>query len=282
MTSEDNQEKNRVYYEKLYENYPINNILIWLNDLENFLATNTTTELSWVALYWESFQNKLKGKKVLEMGCGDCVNASVMASLGAEVYANDLASASGEIIRKVNENFEFDHPIKFVPGDFLKNDLPESSFDFVVGKAFLHHLTLPVEKLFLNETARLLKPGGEARFVEPAVNSKILDEVRWHIPVRNRPSKFQKEAFAAWKANDPHPERCLSSGHFEKVGEELFEEIKIVPFGTLERFSRFFRWGEKQRNFKRWALRNEKYIPANLNKFLTRTQLIIYKKANAF
>ena len=106
-------------------------------------------------MYQNNFRERIKGKKVLEMGCGDCTNAAVMAALGAEVYANDIADASGDIIRLLNENYTFEKPIVFVPGDFLENDLPSESFDFVIGKAFLHHLTLPVEEQFIKETCRL-------------------------------------------------------------------------------------------------------------------------------
>lgn len=273
---EENQKKNREHYENLYANYNIQNILSWINNLDAFLASATTTDTSWFAMYQRDFQNRIKGKRVLEMGCGDCVNAAVMAALGAEVYANDIAAASGEIVNKLNENYDFKYPIVFVEGDFLKNNLASASFDFVIGKAFLHHLTLPVEKLFLKETARLLKPGGEARFFEPAVNSPLLDELRWHIPVKGRPSKFERAAFKEWKENDPHPERSFSSKHFEKAGKDFFKEVETVPVGTLERFSRLMPISEKRNRYRRWALKAEFKLPLFLNRKLTRSQLIIY------
>ncbi len=272
-----NQNKNILHYEKLYANYSIKNILYWINHLDEFLNSATTTEASWFALYKNGFREKIKGRKVLEMGCGDCTNAAVMAALGAEVYANDIATSSGIIIEKLNENYKFRYPIKFVEGDFLENQLSANSFDFVVGKAFLHHLTIPVENLFLKETARLLKPDGEARFFEPAVNSKFLDEIRWHIPVGRRPSKFHKKAFQRWKENDPHPERSFSSKHWKVAGKEYFKEVIIIPIGTLERFGKMFSWGKRRNQFKQWALKNESYLPNSINEFLTRSQLIIYR-----
>lgn len=273
-----NQEKNKEHYEKLYANYNIKNILYWINNLEAFLSSATTTETSWFAIYQGDFKNRIKGKKVMEMGCGDGVNAAVMAALGAEVYANDIAAASGEIVSKLNKNYDFKYPIIFVEGDFLKNDLASHSFDFVIGKAFLHHLEIPLEREFLNETARLLKGDGEARFFEPAVNSQFLDEIRWHIPVKGRPSKFNNTAFKKWKELDPHPERSFSSKHWEKAGSEFFKEVEILPVGTLERFSRFLKWGKNRNRFKKWALRNEKFLPGFLNKAFTRSQLIIFRK----
>lgn len=273
----DNQDKNKQHYDKLYANYDIKNILYWINHLDEFLDSATTTETSWFALYQDNFREKIKGKKVLEMGCGNCINAAVMAALGAEVYANDIATSSGDIIKKLNEKFAFEFPIVFVEGDFLKNDLSPNSFDFVVGKAFLHHLTLSVERLFLKETARLLKPDGEARFFEPAINNKVLDEIRWHIPIGGRPSKFNKTAFSKWKEHDPHPDRNLSSEHFRKAGEKLFRNTQIIPVGTLERFGRMFAWGERRNNYKRWSLQKERYLPSFLNISFARGQLIKYE-----
>lgn len=279
MNNQDkNQEKNKRHYENRYANYSIKNIIYWLNNLEKFLEAAISTETSWFGMYQNNFREKLHGKKVLEMGCGDCVNAAVMAALGAEVYANDIASTSGEIIKKLNATHDFKHPINFVTGDFLKNELASNSFDIIVGKAFLHHLTVPVEKQFLQETSRLLKPDGEARFFEPAVNSQILDRIRWYIPVKGRPSKFRKKTFKKWKENDPHPDRSFSSDHWITAGKEFFKEVRIIPVGTLERFGQLMKGNKKRVKFRRWALKNEKFLPRMVNLKLSRSQLIIYQK----
>jgi len=132
-TSVKNQEKNKAHYEKLYSKYNVKNILYWINNLESFLASATSTETSWFSMYQGNFRERIKGKKVLEMGCGDCVNAAVMAALGAKVHANDIADASGQIVRDINQAYNFDYPIEFVSGDFIKNNLAGGSFDFVVG-----------------------------------------------------------------------------------------------------------------------------------------------------
>jgi len=277
MNEDQNQQRNREHYEKVYTNYNLNNILYWVRNLDKFLHAAITTETSWYGLYQDDFRERIKGKKVLEMGCGNCLNAGVMAALGAEVYANDIAPSSGIIVEKLNTEFEFAYPIKFVEGDFLQNNLPANEFDFVIGKAFLHHLSLPVEKLFLKETARLLKEEGEARFFEPAVNSKLLNKIRWYIPVGIRPSKFNKTAFKKWKEEDPHPERNFSSRHWEKAGKIFFAEVKTIPVGALERFSRLMKWGRSRENFRRRALKAESYLPGFLNRPFTRSQLIIYR-----
>ena len=279
MTSEDNNQlKNREYYNKAYSNYSVKGILWKLNNLEEYLQGAIDTDTSWHAIYYGDFQHKLKGARVLEIGCGDCTNAAIMAAVGAEVYANDIAETSGLIIDEVNKNCSFQFPIKFIEGDFLNNDLVENQFDFIIGKAFLHHLTVPVEKRFLRESARLLKKNGEARFFEPAVNNRFIDFLRWYIPVPGRPSRFSKKAFKQWKKNDPHPDRSFSSAHWKQVGGEMFDHVQIIPMGSIERFGRLIKKKKNKWKFRKWAFHVETKLPAGINSSFARSQLIIYKK----
>jgi SAM-dependent methyltransferase len=276
---DDNQKKNIEFYDQKYQFFDaeVNGILKRLNKLDVFLADATSTDTSWVGLYHNDFQSKIVGKKVLELGCGDCANAAIMAALGAEVFANDISSKSGKIIAKVNDLYDFTHPIIFVEGDFLTADFKEKDFDFVVGKAFLHHLTHDVERKFFIKIAELLAPTGESRFFEPAVNSKILDEIRWHIPVPGRPSKFSKNSFKIWKANDPHPERDNSSKHFRKLGLSYFKDVEIINLGSIERFHRLLPRKIDQRSFRRKAFICEKSLPYFINNIFARSQVLIYK-----
>jgi 2-polyprenyl-3-methyl-5-hydroxy-6-metoxy-1,4-benzoquinol methylase len=276
---EENQKKNIKFYNQKYQNIDIevNGILKRLNKLHVFLDDSTTTDTSWVGMYQQNFRNKIDGKKILELGCGDCANAAIMAALGAKVFANDIASKSGEIITRLNQLYKFKEPIEFVEGDFLTVDFQEENFDYVVGKAFLHHLTHPVEKQFFIKITNLLSDDGEARFFEPAVNSKVLDELRWYTPVPGRPSKFNKTAFKKWKENDPHPERDNSSSHFEKLGREFFHEVEIIPLGSLERFHRLLPPKMHPRKFRQKAFKLERKLPAFINHTFARSQTIIYR-----
>ena len=276
--SSDNQEKNIEHYNKRYNKHSIKNTLYWLKNLDAYLDFAIQYETSWNAIYSGQFRNRINGKKILEMGSGDCHNAAVMAALGAEVYANDIAPACERIVDDLNRNFNFKTKIKFVGGDFLENQIEKTQFDFIIGKAFLHHLPIPVEKEFLKETSKLLKEDGEARFFEPAVNSKILDEVRWLIPVKGRPSKLNRKKFENWRNLDPHPNRSFSSRHFIETGKEFFEECEILPMGTLDRFRRLINDSKLNARYAKWALQNEKCLPKYLNYQFARSQLIIYRK----
>lgn len=151
------------------------------------------------------------------------------------------------------------------------------SFDFIIGKAFLHHLTPPLEKKYLHKVAALLRKEGEARFFEPAMNNKILDNIRWAVPVPNRPSILNKRAFQEWKDNDPHPDRDNSSRHFQQVGKLYFDEVKIVMIGSIERLCRIIPKGSFVRKFRRWAHRIELTLPNWFRYTAARSQLIVFR-----
>ena len=275
-SSEKNTLKNKTHYDEVYGKINIQPILNKINNLENFMNDVTKTDTSWVGLYHGNFQEKLKGKKVLELGCGDCTNAAVMAAFGAEVYANDISQKSGEIIKQLNENYDFEVKIKFVEGDFLKSEIINDFFDIVIGKAFVHHLTHEQEIEFTKRIVSVLKPNGTVRYFEPAVNNKFLDALRWLTPVPGRPSKIQTKKFNRWKINDPHPERDNSSKHYEKIGSEYFKDAIIVPIGAIERFHRILP-KKINRTFRRFAFRLEKKLPYSLNLSFARSHLIEYK-----
>ncbi|WP_299678593.1 class I SAM-dependent methyltransferase [uncultured Dokdonia sp.] len=276
-SSEKNTLKNEKHYDNVYSKVNVNNILSKLENLEAFMNDATRTDTSWVGLYHGDFQHQLKGKKILELGCGDCTNAAIMAAYGAEVYANDISQKSGDIIKQLNENYDFESEIKFIEGDFLKSELTHDFYDIVVGKAFVHHLTHQQEIEFTEKIVSILKPDGIVRYFEPAVNNKFLDYLRWLTPVPGRPSKIQRKKFKQWKLNDPHPDRDNSSKHYEKIGDTYFHTTNIVPIGSIERFHRILP-RKHSRKFRRFAFRFERKLPNLLNSSITRSHLVEYKQ----
>jgi 2-polyprenyl-3-methyl-5-hydroxy-6-metoxy-1,4-benzoquinol methylase len=96
--SVNNTQKNQQHYDKRYSNVNINKVLRIARDVNKYLDVVAESDTSWVCMYYDGFREKVKGKKILELGCGNCFNAAVMAALGAQVYANDISDRSGDII----------------------------------------------------------------------------------------------------------------------------------------------------------------------------------------
>jgi len=268
---------NKKHYEDLYGSVHVADIVDRVDNLESFLEDAIKTDTSWHGLYLNDFASKITGKKVLELGCGNGLNALIMAALGAEVIAVDIASESEKLIREAACDLRIDN-IEAITGDFVDLPLKAGHFDFIVGKAFLHHLTHDVEFSYISRMATLLKSDGEARFFEPAINSELLDALRWMIPAPGRPSKLSKEKFSIWKANDPHPERDNSSEHFVNMGKQFFNHVTIVPIGSIERFHRLLPQGGINRKFRRWSHRIETKLPMWLRMKAARSQVIRYRE----
>jgi ubiquinone/menaquinone biosynthesis C-methylase UbiE/uncharacterized protein YbaR (Trm112 family) len=98
----------------------------------------------------------LKGKTVLDMGCGPGRFTDVAKSMGATVIALDYSSA----IDAARENFkETRSDIIFIQGDALKLPIKTQSLDYVFSIGVLHHTPAPEKGV--REAWRALRNGGE-------------------------------------------------------------------------------------------------------------------------
>jgi SAM-dependent methyltransferase len=113
-----------------------------------------------------------RGKDALDYGCGRGYITVRLAEAGASsVSGIDLSSAELAHARDRAVSAGVADRISFVAGDAHHTPFPDSSFDLIVGAAILHHLEL---KSALLEIRRLLRPGGEAIFVEPLRANPLL------------------------------------------------------------------------------------------------------------
>jgi SAM-dependent methyltransferase len=96
----------------------------------------------------------LKGKLVLDAGCGMGRYALVALSLGAEVVAADLSESWVRLLPAARE----DARLHVVQGDLLKPPFRAGIFDLVYSHGVLHH-TRDTREAFL-AVAKLVKPEG--------------------------------------------------------------------------------------------------------------------------
>jgi len=272
-------ERNKEHYDRLYQSVDVSALVHPIEHLDQFLSDATQTDTSWYGLYWGGLRHRLSGSRVLELGAGNGLDALAMAALGADVTAIDISDETPKLVNAAARQLGLANRVRSASGDFLTMDFLEPrSFDFIVGKAFLHHLPHSIEAAALSRTAALLHPDGQARFLEPAVNSRVLDALRWLIPVPGRPSSLNRAAFRAWKDADPHPPRDNSSGHYRSAAAPLFADVEIVCIGAIERFHRVLPRGAFNRSFRRLAFRLERRLPASFNFACARSQLIICRQ----
>lgn len=104
--------------------------------------------------YWtfKLLKKIVRGKRVLDLGCGSGIRTRKLAALGAKVTGIDFSKMLIEIARKDNSK------IQFYIGDIRKTPFRNAEFDVVNSNLVLHYFKdlKPVCK----ETQRILKRGG--------------------------------------------------------------------------------------------------------------------------
>jgi ubiquinone/menaquinone biosynthesis C-methylase UbiE len=124
------------------------------------------------------FLGDLRGKHVLEYGCGLGHMATLLVRSGAHVTSFDLSRRSVQVTRQrvALNNDQAEAELAVAAGENLP--FADESFDVIFGKAILHHLEADVGA---GDLYRVLKPGGKAVFTEPMGMNPILNFVRDYV-----------------------------------------------------------------------------------------------------
>ena len=130
----------------------------------------------------------VRGKTILEYGCGDGENTVVLANRGAKVIALDISPELLDVTRRRLAVNGCDG-VELVVGSAHSLPLPDESVDVVFGMAILHHLELDLAS---REVSRVLKKGGRAIFEEPTRNSKLVAKLRNLFPRRADVSPYER------------------------------------------------------------------------------------------
>jgi 2-polyprenyl-6-hydroxyphenyl methylase/3-demethylubiquinone-9 3-methyltransferase len=106
----------------------------------------------------EKCGGSLKGKKILDVGCGGGILAESLAKEGAIVVGIDMAEASLEVakLHLLESNYDIDY--KQILVEEFADSNPES-FDVVCCLEMLEHV--PDPKSVINACSKLVKKGGE-------------------------------------------------------------------------------------------------------------------------
>jgi len=130
----------------------------------------------------------VRGKTILEYGCGDGLNTVVLANRGARVIALDI---SPDLLAVAKKRLEINgcDGVELLLGSAHSLPLPDESVDVVFGMAILHHLDL---ELASREVRRVLRKGGKGIFKEPLRNSKVYAWVRQFLPKHADVSPFER------------------------------------------------------------------------------------------
>ena len=154
----------------------------------------------------------VRGRSVLDFGCGSGENTVLLASQGARVIGLDISAPLIELARQRLAVNGLAGTTAFVVGSGHDVPIADTSIDVVFGIAILHHLDLAVAA---QEVHRVLKPGGRAIFQEPVRDSRLVRAIRACIP---------------YQAPDVSPfERPLTTADLDAFGKP-FVRSHMRPF----------------------------------------------------
>lgn len=161
----------------------------------------------------------VKGKRVLDYGCGSAEGGVYLAKLGASVVGMDVSEGMLAAARRLANHHGVEIETRCVTSDVIP--AANDEFDLIYGNGVLHHAPLDTA---IPELARVMKPGGTGCFLEPLPYNPLINVYR----------RIAKEVRTA-------DERPLSFGDIEgfrrHFGEVSHREFWLT---TLAVFLKFF------------------------------------------
>lgn len=164
----------------------------------------------------------LRGKHVLDVGCGEGLNTVVLAKLGAFVTGIDISQGAIDAAAERARINGISDRVRFECAPLELARLEPGSFDVIWGEAILHHLLSDLDGM-LERIVSWAKPDGTILFAEPVVLSRTLRRIRLMLPLHT----------------DATPdERPLETGELAVVSRHLRDaEFRYFDFlGRLDRF----------------------------------------------
>lgn len=116
----------------------------------------------------------VRGKYLLDLGCGAGENSVYFASRGAKCVASDYSPGMVEVALKLATANQVQVEGRVI--NAMAIDFPDNTFDIVYASNLLHHIPNP--KLTLREMHRVLKPGGLACFWDPLKHNPVINVYR--------------------------------------------------------------------------------------------------------
>jgi len=148
--------------------------------------------------------NKIKGKRVLDVGCGDGVLSFFLAKRGAKVVGIDISKEAINFACKKCRKIE-NLNLEFLIASAYRVPFKNESFDYVVSSEVIEHLKYPEKMLF--EVRRVWNKKGRIIITTPIkFREKPLDEMHY------------KEFFES---------------EFKELLEKYFENVEVIKSHPL-------------------------------------------------
>jgi len=124
----------------------------------------------------------LRGKHVLDIGCGDGINSTLMAKYGARVTGVDISPGSIDLCKQRAKLEGVESQTQFLCSPLEAIHLPKGHFDVIWGDGILHHV-IPELDPVMRQLMEWAKPGALFVFSEPVSLTPWLRKLRKGVPI---------------------------------------------------------------------------------------------------
>lgn len=171
--------------------------------------------------------DELRGKRVLEIGCGMGLHTETLARAGADVTAIDLTPTAVEATTKRLALKGLAARVLQVDAERLPFD--DASFDFVWSWGVIHHSANTGR--IVREIARVLRPGGECRVMvynRSGMSAKFAIVRNFLL---NGSFLWRSVDEALYEGSDGFSARFYPREQFEDLFRAFFEEVRSEVCG---------------------------------------------------
>lgn len=191
---------------------------------------------------------ELAGRRILNVGCGEGLDAVILGALGARVIGLDISDAAVALTKaRATANGVRDR-VNAMVADAAVLPVATESIDGILAAAVMHHVDIPRAAA---ELGRVLRPGGVVVFIEPLADPYIFGLVKRMLPLARQPDISEDE-------------RPLTQVDVRLISSTIGSVEASRPFCLTTRLVR--RLGVRRRaaayRFDRWALSRCRWLAA--------------------
>jgi SAM-dependent methyltransferase len=184
----------------------------------------------------------VRGKVVLDFGCGTGENIVPLSKRGAQVTGLDISAELIALAQRRLKDAAVDATLKV--GSAYHTGLPDESVDVIFCIALIHHLDIPLVR---DEMRRILVKGGLIILSEPIRFSAAYNCVRKLLPAKEEDISDHEHPLT-------HEELTTFTQNFVVEGMRYFR-LPLVPLIEWAMPPRLVDWGKVFRT-DRWILQN--------------------------
>jgi len=191
-------------------------------DWNSYYKENNVEKMPWYQknldpdLENEIKKRKLDGGKFLDLGTGPGTQAIQLANLGFETTGSDLSENAILKAKKLSPK------VNFVKDDFLKSDLPDEEFDYILDRGCFHVFEPEQRPHYVNQIKRILAKDGI--FFLKCMSDKEKD-----LPEEKGPHKFSQQELRDVFSDDFHIENIKETvyhGTLDPLPKALFAILR--------------------------------------------------------